>query len=94
MRAGLWERWDPGEGAIESCTILTTAPNELIRPIHNRMPVILSADAYGPWLNSPTPVTERKAIRMPYWKDDLPAVAVGQRVNNPENDDIGCIEAV
>jgi putative SOS response-associated peptidase YedK len=41
--AGLWERWDKGEGEpIESCTILTTSANELVKPFHDRMPVILS----------------------------------------------------
>ena len=39
--AGLWERWDKGEGGpIESCTILTTSANELVKPYHDRMPVI------------------------------------------------------
>ena len=45
--AGLWEQWQPPEGAaIESCTILTTEPNELLKPIHNRMPVILAPSSY------------------------------------------------
>jgi len=40
--AGLWEHWQPAEGeVIESCTILTTEPNELMKQIHNRMPVML-----------------------------------------------------
>ena len=40
--AGIWERWEGGDTPLESCVILTTTPNELIVPIHNRMPVILS----------------------------------------------------
>src|SRR5262249_23577950 len=48
--AGLWERWAPTDGeAIESCTILTTAANELTKPIHDRMPVIVDPRDYGQW---------------------------------------------
>jgi putative SOS response-associated peptidase YedK len=52
--AGLWERWkDPQTGAATySCTILTTAANETVAPIHHRMPVILSPAAYDEWLDS------------------------------------------
>ena len=51
--AGLWESWLPPDAGkpIETCTLLTTEPNELIRPLHNRMPVILSAEYYRTWLD-------------------------------------------
>ncbi len=50
--AGLWESWQPPDGArVESCTILTTAANTFIQPLHDRMPVILSPDEYAPWLD-------------------------------------------
>ena len=51
--AGLWERWkDPETGdATYSCTILTTAANETVAPIHHRMPVILPTEAYDEWLD-------------------------------------------
>lgn len=50
--AGLWERWNgPSDDAIESCTIITTQPNELLAPIHDRMPVILPNDVHDTWLN-------------------------------------------
>jgi putative SOS response-associated peptidase YedK len=43
--AGLWERWSGGEGEpIESCAIITTTANELLRPFHDRMPVILAPE--------------------------------------------------
>jgi putative SOS response-associated peptidase YedK len=49
--AGLWEIWSSPDGSeIRSCTIITTQPNSLIESIHNRMPVILPADAYPIWL--------------------------------------------
>src|SRR5262245_4330455 len=50
--AGLWERWQaPGGPAVESCAILTTGANELVRQAHDRMPVILGPDAFGEWLD-------------------------------------------
>jgi putative SOS response-associated peptidase YedK len=50
--AGLWERWVPPDGeAIESCTILTTDANELTKPIHDRMPVIVDPPDFGQWLD-------------------------------------------
>jgi putative SOS response-associated peptidase YedK len=49
--AGLWERWDKHGGPVESCTILTTDANELMRPIQERMPVILPPDQYDLWLD-------------------------------------------
>ncbi|MEW6268200.1 MAG: SOS response-associated peptidase, partial [Thermodesulfobacteriota bacterium] len=58
--AGLWERWTAKDGRrIESCTILTTEPNELVRPIHDRMPVILPSDAYALWLDRDVQDIER-----------------------------------
>ena len=51
--AGLWEEWRNPEGIpIQSCTIITTAPNELLAPVHNRMPVILPRDAESLWLDA------------------------------------------
>ena len=50
--AGLWDSWKPPEGGfVESCTILTTSSNNLIEPLHNRMPVILDPPEYQPWLD-------------------------------------------
>ncbi len=54
--AGLWEMWRPVDGApVRSCTIITTTPNELVSGVHDRMPVILSADDYGTWLDTEEP---------------------------------------
>jgi putative SOS response-associated peptidase YedK len=50
--AGLWEHWEGPEGkAIDSCTILTTTPNDLLRPLHHRMAVILNPENYNLWLD-------------------------------------------
>jgi len=86
--AGLWERWE-GDGGrdepIESCTIITTAPNELMRAIHNRMPVILPPDAYEQWLD---PLSQPEALRMLLRScpsEDLEAYPVTALVGNPRN---------
>ena len=50
--AGLWESWEGADhSALESCTILTTAANDLVRPIHDRMPVIVAPEDYADWLD-------------------------------------------
>ena len=50
--AGLWDRWQPADGQpLETCTILTTTPNEVVQRIHDRMPVILPSSAYSVWLD-------------------------------------------
>ncbi|MEK7761953.1 MAG: SOS response-associated peptidase [Nitrospirota bacterium] len=92
--AGLWEQWQPPEGAaIESCTILTTEPNELLRPIHNRMPVILSPTSYDQWLDPSFQQAEPlRALLRPYPSEDLQAYAVSTLVNNPRHEAPDCLE--
>ena len=52
--AGIWDRWKPPQGPIvETCAIVTTAPNELLQDVHDRMPVILQPANYGEWLVAP-----------------------------------------
>jgi len=65
--AGLWKQGQHPDGAVsESCTILTTEPNELPRPIHNRMPVMLAPTAYDQWLDPTVQQTEPlKALLRP-----------------------------
>jgi putative SOS response-associated peptidase YedK len=54
MFAGLWETWKSTEGEVETFTILTTAANGLVAPLHDRMPVILSGDGISTWLDRNT----------------------------------------
>jgi putative SOS response-associated peptidase YedK len=87
--AGLWERWRPPEGEpVETFTILTTSPNELLTPIHNRMPVIISPEKYHQWLEGDNP----DELLQPYPAGQMDAVAVSTRVNSPKFDDPSCIE--
>jgi putative SOS response-associated peptidase YedK len=90
--AGLWERWKSGQGQIvESCTILTTTPNELLRDVHDRMPVILPGDAYGRWLDPGfTRVPELQRLLKPYPAEAMRRYRVSQRVNQVKNDDAEC----
>lgn len=93
--AGLWERWEKGGEPVESCTILTTDANELMQPIHERMPVILPPEQYDLWLDARCQDTEKltKLLR-PCSAKDLVAYRVSTLVNNPKNDVVKCIEAM
>ena len=92
--AGLWECWTNPEGkVVESCALMTTEPNELMTPIHNRMPVIIDPDCYGEWLNPmQQEVTKLNALLGPYPAEDMIAYPVSQLVNNASFDDPRCIE--
>jgi putative SOS response-associated peptidase YedK len=92
--AGLWERWAGEEDEfIESCTILTTEPNELLVPVHNRMPVILDPQDYDLWLDPDVQeVTRLKPLLHPFPPEQMTYYQVNLRVNNPKHDDTLCIE--
>lgn len=86
--AGLWESWKDADGKpIDSYAIVTTAANELMRPLHDRMPVILGeADEYTRWLAAP----DQELLR-PYPSERMIASPVGPIVNNARNDVPECI---
>jgi putative SOS response-associated peptidase YedK len=89
--AGLWERWEQGAEPIETFTIITTTPNELMAPIHDRMPVILEPDAFDAWLApGASPIAE--ALLQPYPADKLEVCPISTRANSPKNDDPAIIE--
>lgn len=93
--AGLWEIWQSSDGSyLESCTILTTTPNDLMAPIHNRMPVILETADYDTWLHSePDPSLGLHLLR-PYPASEMAAYPVSTLVNNPRNDDPACVQMI
>jgi putative SOS response-associated peptidase YedK len=91
--AGLWERWRKGEQAIESCSIIVTEPNAVLEPIHDRMPVILSPNAYGLWLDPDVEDgTRLQSLLRPYPADEMEAYPISTLVNNPRNDVEQCVE--
>jgi putative SOS response-associated peptidase YedK len=94
--AGLWERRElPGEPVLETCTIVTTTANEVVRPFHERMPVILTDGAADRWLTpgliSPT---DAEKLITPAPDGFLIADRVSDRVNSPRIDDPSCIEPI
>jgi putative SOS response-associated peptidase YedK len=91
--AGLWEHWKAPKGEeIESCTIITTDANALVRRIHDRMPVILKPDDYAIWLDPSAKPESLQALLRPIEDDALLAVPVSSRVNSPKNEDPSVIE--
>jgi putative SOS response-associated peptidase YedK len=92
--AGLWDAWEgPDHSAMETCTILTTSPNELIRPIHDRMPVILPPEAYSCWLDPAIRDFRKLAdLLVPYPSDQIEAYQVDSFVNSPSHDGPRCVE--
>jgi|SRR5213594_334659 len=92
--AGLWEHWEEQEGQfIESCTILTTEPNDLLAQVHSRMPVILDQNDYDLWLDPDVQEVSRlKPLLRPYPPEQMTFYPVNLRVNNPRNDDWLCVE--
>jgi putative SOS response-associated peptidase YedK len=93
--AGLWEHWSGEEPAIESCTIITTDANDVVRPLHDRMPVILDSREYARWLDpaSADPGVLQEMLR-PYPPEQMTTVAVSPYVNNARNEGADCLVTV
>lgn len=95
--AGLWERWkDKRTGEItRTCAIITGPPNELMAPIHNRMPVILDRADWARWLGQEdTSKEDLLYLLKPYPAEKMRAYPVSARVNSPKEDDEALSEAV
>jgi putative SOS response-associated peptidase YedK len=94
--AGLWESWQPPaahEDPIETCTIITTDANELMRELHDRMPAILAPDQYALWLDPDVQDPKRvQPLLAPYPADAMVAAPVSTYVNSPAHDDAKCVE--
>ena len=92
--AGLWTTWldrERGE-PIDSFTIVTTTPNELVATLHDRMPAILRPDLEEPWLDLGVPPEAATSFLVPYPADEMVALPASIRVNNVANDDPGVLE--
>ena len=94
--AGLWESWNSPDGRpILSCAIITTAANEFVAPIHDRMPVILSQDAETMWLDPGVQDTDALSeLLTPYPPDLMSAYEVSSVVNSAANETPECIAPV
>lgn len=82
--AGLWDLWEREGKVIKSCTIITTTPNSLCKPIHDRMPVILPQNREKDWL-SEIPTEEAIKFLQPYNSNDMTCYEISLKVNNPSN---------
>jgi putative SOS response-associated peptidase YedK len=94
--AGLWEKWRaPDGGELRSCTIVTCAANELVRPIHDRMPVIVRPEHFRSWIE---PAERKPHDLLPllsgYPAAEMEAYPVSAAVNNPKGDGPDCIALV
>lgn len=95
--AGIWDQWKvPEDGTfLESFSILTTDANELVAPLHDRMPVILRAENYGLWLDKDMHDPERlKPLYLPCPVDQLSAYRVSPQVNSSRFQGQECVEKV
>jgi len=93
--AGLWDLWEKGDQPLKTFTIITTAPNELMEPIHNRMPVILKQSDEGKWLD-PEIIDPKYILSLlkPYDSDEMECFKVSTIVNSPKNDISECIHPI
>jgi putative SOS response-associated peptidase YedK len=94
--AGLWESWrSPAGERLRSFAIVTTAANQLLAPVHDRMPVILGPENWPLWLGEvPADPVQLKALLAPYPADDMVIWPVDRRVGNVKNNDPSLIEPI
>jgi putative SOS response-associated peptidase YedK len=86
----IWERWTAPDGAVvRSAAIITVSPNDVMRPIHDRMPVIVDRSAWTRWLSAEDPPTD---LLVPAPNSALQAWPVSRLVNNPRNDSAACLK--
>ena len=93
--AGLYDIWRDGDGnELYSYTIITTTPNPLVAPIHNRMPVILRPEDENIWLGKEATPARLMSLLVPYDAAKMEAFAVSRAVNNPANEDAALVEPI
>ncbi|MEZ6062576.1 MAG: SOS response-associated peptidase [Planctomycetaceae bacterium] len=100
--AGLWERWSPKSpdenvasehpAEVTSCTILTTAANDDLRSMHDRMPVILPSETHDAWLSSHASRGQLQALMQPLADGVLSRYPVSSLVNRVANESPACAE--
>ena len=90
--AGLWDVWtQPNGDPLHSCTIITTEANEVVRPVHERMPVILSKERWADWLEAQSTEDLLMMLR-PLPPEQLDGIPVNPEVNNPAVDTPLCVQ--
>ena len=90
--AGIWDHWEGKQGeVIESVAIITTSANELMRPIHDRMPVILEEEDAAEWIESTTKLEKALAMLGPCSSARMVAYPVSSLVNSARRDGPECV---
>jgi putative SOS response-associated peptidase YedK len=91
--AGLWDRWRNGDAQpLESCTIVTTEANDLMRPLHDRMPVILPEERFAQWIDPKSKeAAELESLLKPYPPAEMISFPISTLVNSPRNESPDCI---
>ena len=94
--AGIWDRWkEPSGNWVKTCSILTTTPNAVTAPVHDRMPVILDPDSYDVWLDpGMTDTGTASDLLKPYDARLMRCFAVSTRINSVVNDEEECSRTV
>jgi len=94
--AGLWEHWEDQEGkVIESCAIIVTIANAVLKPIHERMPVIIDTGDYANWLDPDNQqVDELTTLLQPYPATMMIAYPVSRKMNDPTHDRPDCMQPI
>ncbi len=94
--AGLWESWQSPDGkVIYTCTAITTEPNDLMEPIHDRMPVILKREDEAAWLNPRIDDVDFLGNMLrPFDENQMDAYSVSSAVNSPKNNEASLIVPV
>jgi putative SOS response-associated peptidase YedK len=93
--AGLWDRWKQPDGnLLRTYTIVTTESNDVLRPIHNRMPVMLSNDDALKWLAVDDEIAHALILLKPYPPEKMEGYDVSPIVNNPRDDSPECVQPI
>lgn len=93
--AGLYSIWtSPGGEEIFTCTIITTDTNQLLSPVHDRMPVIIRKEDQDRWLAPPGNSCDLQSLLTPYESSDMECYSVSRLVNSPANNSPECIRRV
>lgn len=90
--AGLWECWTDGTTKLFTCCSITTEPNDVLRPFHDRMPVIVRPENFTEWLAADTPVKRLRELLTPYPADEMEAFPVSTYVSKATNEGPKCLE--
>ena len=92
--AGIWDKWQRDGVSITSCAIITTTPNKLLATIHDRMPVVLTAETQESWLCENVKPEELKRLLVPFPGSEMKSFPVSSQVNQPQVDEAQLVEPI